>query len=121
MRPLKTPKRSLYEGGERVPAFAIWPTKFSESKRIDFPVVTSDYLPTILDILKIKYPDSRPVDGMSVMDAISGKITERKKTIGFICKPKMSWVTNQYKLIGNTNGKNFEMYDLLGSHKFSGD
>lgn len=106
-------KRSLYEGGVRVPAFAVWPSNFKVGNRIDFPIVTSDFLPTILDLLKIEYPDNRPVDGMSVADAIAGKITVREKPIGFICKPKMSWVTNQYKLIGDVNGENFEMYDLL--------
>lgn len=106
-------KRSLFEGGVRVPAFAVWPTKFKENKRIDFPMVTSDYLPTILDVLKIKNTDNRPLDGMSVLDAINGEITERNKPIGFICKPQMSWVTNKYKLIGDINGDNFEMYDLL--------
>jgi hypothetical protein len=25
----------------------------------------------------------------------------------------MSWVEHQYKLIGNINGENFEMYDLI--------
>jgi arylsulfatase A-like enzyme len=106
-------KRSLYEGGVRVPAFAIWPNKFNSGKRIDFPMVTSDYLPTILDLLSINFPDNRPVDGMSVLDAINGKIKEREKPIGFICKPNMSWVEHQYKLIGNINGENFEMYDLI--------
>ncbi len=106
-------KRSLYEGGVRVPAFAVWPNKFKANNSIDFPIVTSDYLPTILDLLEIKYPDNRPVDGMSVLDAIHGEITEREKPMGFICRPKMSWVTNQYKLIGDIEGANFEMYDLL--------
>lgn len=106
-------KRSLYEGGVRVPAFTLWKNNFEEGKRIDFPFVTSDYLPTILDILNINYPDNRPIDGMSMIDAINGQITKREKPIGFICRPQMSWVTNQYKLIGDIEGQNFEMYDLL--------
>jgi arylsulfatase A-like enzyme len=106
-------KRSLFEGGVRVPAFATWPKKFKEGKRIDFPMVTSDYLPTILEILNVTYPDSRPVDGISLVDAINGKMVEREKPIGFICRPKMSWVTNQYKLIGDIKEEHFEMYDLL--------
>ncbi|MEM9832177.1 MAG: sulfatase-like hydrolase/transferase [Bacteroidota bacterium] len=106
-------KRSLYEGGVRVPAFAVWPNKFKEGTRIDFPIVTSDYLPTVLEILNIKYPDSRPLDGMSILDAIDGKIMERDKPIGFICDPNMSWVTNQYKLICNIKDERFEMYDLI--------
>lgn len=106
-------KRSLYEGGVRVPAFAVWTNQFTEGTRTDFPVVTSDFLPTILEILNVTYPDNRPVDGMSVLNAVNGKITEREKPVGFICQPKMSWVTNQYKLIGDINGENFEMYDLI--------
>lgn len=105
-------KRSLYEGGVRVPALAIWPNTF-KSKRIDFPMVTSDFLPTILEIVNIAYPDNRPLDGLSLMDAINGKTSEREKPIGFICRPQMSWVTHQYKLIGDIDGGNFELFDLL--------
>ena len=66
-------KRSLYEGGVRVPAFVIWKNKFEKGNRISFPAVTSDYLPTILDILDINYPDQRPIDGISILSALYGK------------------------------------------------
>lgn len=106
-------KRSLYEGGVRVPAFAVWPNNINAGNRVDFPMVTSDFLPTILDVLNDQYQDNRPLDGINIMDAINGKITVREKPIGFICEPQMSWVTNQYKLIGDIKGENFELYDLL--------
>lgn len=106
-------KRSLYEGGVRVPAFVIWKDHLESGKRIDFPVVTSDYLPTILDILDLEYPDDRPLDGISVMGALNGTDEEREKPIGFICRPNISWVTHQYKLIGKQDSANFELYDLL--------
>jgi arylsulfatase A-like enzyme len=106
-------KRSLYEGGVRVPAFVIWKNHFDKGKRISFPAVTSDYMPTILDLLKIEYPDKRPIDGTSLLGAINGTDTDRKKPIGFICRPNISWVSNQYKLIGDLKGENFELYDLL--------
>lgn len=105
-------KRSLYEGGVRVPAFTVWPGTFEENVRIDFPVVTSDYFPTILEIVGINYPDDRPIDGMSVLDAIQGRAMEREKGIGFICRPQKSWVTQQYKIIGDIKSDTFEMYDL---------
>ncbi len=106
-------KRSLYEGGVRVPAFVIWKNKLEGGRRMDFPAVTSDYLPTILEILDIDYPDNRPIDGISLMNALKGRVKERKKPIGFICKPNISWVTHQYKLIGDENGENFELYNLI--------
>ena len=106
-------KRSLYEGGVRVPAFVIWKNTIEGGKRIDFPSVTSDYLPTILDILNIEYSNDRPIDGTSLFNAIKGIDKQRTKPIGFICAPKISWVTNQYKLIGNIKGGEFELYDLI--------
>ena len=106
-------KRSLYEGGVRVPAFVIWKDHLKGGRRIDFPAVTSDYMPTILDILEIEYPDNRPIDGMSILSAMKGDETERTKPIGFICRPHISWVTNQYKLIRKKEGQDFELYDLL--------
>jgi len=106
-------KRSLYEGGVRVPAFVIWKNHLEGGKRIDYPSVTSDYLPTILDILDIEYPVDRPIDGISILDALQGSQKERTKPIGFIFGPQISWVTHQYKLIGDKNRENFELYDLL--------
>ncbi len=106
-------KRSLYEGGVRVPAFAIWKNNFDMGKRIDFPAVTSDYLPTILDILKFEYPDERPIDGVSLVPALEGRESSRDEPIGFICDPKISWVTDRYKLIADSDDENYELYDLL--------
>ena len=36
-------KRSLYEGGVRVPAFMIWQNNIEGGNSLDFPAVTSDY------------------------------------------------------------------------------
>lgn len=106
-------KRSLFEGGVRVPAFAIWKNNLEGGRRIAFPAVTSDYLPTILDILEMEYPDDRPIDGVSIWGALNGIEKERASPIGFIRKPQISWVTNQYKLISLGKEENYELYNLL--------
>ena len=106
-------KRSLYEGGVRVPAFVIWKDQLEGGKRIDFPAVTSDYLPTLLEILDLEYPDDRPLDGISLWGALNGSESVREKPIGFICSPKISWVSHQYKLIGDEKGGSFALFDLL--------
>ena len=74
-------KRSLYEGGVRVPAFVIWKGTFKSGIRMDIPAVTSDYLPTILEILQVEYPDSRPLDGESLREILQGGKRERDKPI----------------------------------------
>lgn len=96
-----------------MPAFVIWKNQLEGGRRIDYPAVTSDYLPTILDILDIEYTLERPLDGVSILRAMNGVDTERQKPIGFICTPKISWVSHQYKLIGDKEGSQFELYDLL--------
>jgi arylsulfatase A-like enzyme len=105
-------KRSLYEGGVRVPAFMIWKNNIEGGKKLDFPSVTSDYLPTILDILNIPYPD-RPLDGTSLLGALKGEKKEREKAIGFLFGNQISWVDDTYKLISVDNGQSFELYDLI--------
>jgi len=105
-------KRSLYEGGVRVPAFMVWKNHVEAGLRLDFPSVTSDYLPTLLDILKIPYPDNRPIDGQSLWSVLQGEEEQRENAIGFIYKQKLSWVDKRYKLIRTTENSEFELYDL---------
>ena len=65
-------KRSLYEGGVRVPGILEWPAQVASGSRTDFPAVTSDYLPTIIDALSIELADERPMDGMSLLPVLRG-------------------------------------------------
>jgi len=111
--PFRERKRSLYEGGVRVPAFCVWPSGIKPGLKTDFPAVTSDYLPTILNVLNLNYPDNRPIDGISLTEVLNGKITEREKPIGFQYPGKMSWVSQEYKLISADKGKTFELYNLI--------
>ncbi|NND06368.1 MAG: sulfatase-like hydrolase/transferase [Saprospiraceae bacterium] len=110
---LRARKRSLYEGGVRVPAFCLWPDNWS-SGTADVPAVTSDYLPTILDILQIEYPETdRPLDGITLRKLLDGKTKQRRSPIGFQSTGgKRSWVEDRYKLI-SPEGENFELYDLI--------
>lgn len=111
--PFRERKRSLYEGGVRVPAFCVWPTEIQSGLTSDIPMVTSDYLPTIVDFLKLEYPENRPIDGVSLKNILNGKQNERTKPIGFQFGAKMSWVTQEYKLISTDKGETFELYNLL--------
>lgn len=111
--PFRERKRSLYEGGVRVPAFCIYPNGIKAGQKTDFPCYTSDYLPTIVDMLGIDYPDARPIDGISLKEMFEGKDKTREMPMGFQYKGKMSWVTHEYKLISIDKGESFELYNLL--------
>ncbi len=105
-------KRSLYEGGVRVPALVEWPGIAPVGQTLDFPAATTDYLPTILATLGIPYPDKRPRDGIDLTPALTGAITTRPRMMGFQSAGVRSLVDQRFKLIGSGK-KDFELYDLL--------
>ena len=105
-------KGVLYEGGLRVPGIMVWPSHIKEGQHTDFPAVTSDYFTTILALWGFELP-KRPYDGMNLMPAIDGKITERPGYIGFQIPTQQSIVTQNYKLI-TPDKKVFELYYLPG-------
>ena len=111
--PYRARKRSLHEGGVRVPGILVWPNKVPTGRTTDFPAVTSDYYPTILDYLCIGVPGQKPLDGISLRDVIDNSATVRDQPIGFNYTGSRSWVTQQYKLISKDNGSTWELYDLL--------
>ncbi|MEM8886859.1 MAG: sulfatase-like hydrolase/transferase [Bacteroidota bacterium] len=113
--PFRERKRSLYEGGLRVPAFMLWPEKFSAGQELDFPMFTSDYLPTILDLLELETKiHEYPLDGISLRYVLEGKKDVRGQGMGFMHRNgAKSWVNQQYKLISPKKDAPYELYDLL--------
>lgn len=99
---LRGRKRSLFDGGVRVPAFLEWPARFKRAKTITAPCVTSDYLPTILSALGLKI-DRRPLDGIDLMPLLNGETSERGQGIGFRSGNQASWVEDRYKLVRQRN------------------
>ena len=78
-------KGDIYEGGMLVPAIVQWPSVIRQPRQSRVPCVTSDILPTVLDLVGLAYPDSdRPLDGISLKSLIvDGAMTERPSPIGF--------------------------------------
>ncbi len=122
--PFRGRKRDLYEGGVRVPGLMEWPAKIAGGTVSDYPAVTSDYLPTILELIGVEIPDDRAIDGTSLLPLIEKNVTERPRPIGFQHHDALAWTDNRYKLVNNdrererdANGKPlrpqmFELYDL---------
>lgn len=105
--PFRGRKRDLFEGGIRVPGLIEWPAKIAPGST-DFPAVTSDYLPTILDILEIDLPNDRSFDGISLLPLIKGHMAERLRPIGFAFNGRLALTGNRFKLVhypaGQTEG-----------------
>lgn len=111
-------KRSLYEGGHRVPLFIRWPGNLSESREISESVQTQDLLPTLLDLAGIPVPDAE-FDGMSFAEQIrpgsTADFPDRKLVVqygndsqtGGHRKYDGTVIWNQWRLV-----KNKELYNL---------
>ena len=110
---LKGRKRSLYEGGIRVPGVMEWPGKILSGSTLESPCFTSDYFPTIASILNInleKY--NRPYDGVSLLPLINGTEEKREKNLAFRFRQQASLINEVYKIYSNDGGKTFELYNI---------
>jgi arylsulfatase len=114
-RGLRGRKRSLYEGGVRVPGLMVWPDRIRNSRAAAMPCSTSDYFPTVLDALGYRLPDSetRPYDGISLLPLIEGRMDKRTRPISFESGDQVSLEDNRYKLYINQKENSRELYDLI--------
>ena len=104
-------KRALLEGGIRVPGLIEWPAKIKPSKT-DIPAVTSDYLPTILEIIGAEQADKRPLDGISLVPLFKGKMKERGQPIGFQSAGQVALISDRYKIYGSGGRKKEQQLTL---------
>ncbi len=92
---LKGRKSRLDEGGLLVPAIIEWPAVIRTPRRNSIACVTSDILPTLIDIVGVDYPyPARPLDGISLKSMIiDGSMQERPKPFGawtYNIRPQMN-------------------------------
>jgi arylsulfatase A-like enzyme len=112
--PFRGRKRSLFEGGVRVPALLEWPERIAAGQVTHIPCSTSDYFPTVMDVLGFKVKGRpKPIDGISLLPLIEGKMTERPVPIAFESRNQVSLTDNRYKIYSNDNGKTYMLFDLL--------
>jgi len=112
---LRGRKRSLYEGGVRVPGLLVWPKMIKKSRVVSMPCSTNDYFPTVLDALGHQLPEAkmRPYDGISLLPLIKGEMDQRSHPIAFESKNQVSLTDNQYKIYSKDKGQPYELYDLI--------
>ncbi len=137
---LRGSKSNLWEGGVRVPGIVEWQGRIAPGET-STPMTTSDYLPTLLDIWGIGMPDARPLDGESMTEVLFGdRSAPRRGPIRWEdcgdatadrgddedadCDSRRtrllqrvggerSIIDDRYKLISETSGREWELYDLI--------
>jgi arylsulfatase A-like enzyme len=81
---LRDRKGTLWEGGIRVPTIIEWPARIREARVSMVPGSTVDIFPTLLEVAGIEaVKQPQPLDGLSILSLIDGKMTVRAKPMGF--------------------------------------
>jgi len=117
---LKGRKRSLFEGGVRVPSLALWPEHIKAGSVIAEPTSTLDYLPTIMQMFDYQMPDNRPIDGTSLLPLLlqdTGQASEQKafkraQPIPFRTKKIFALIDGNYKLVFKRKTKQLQLFDI---------
>jgi len=111
---LRGRKRSLFEGGVRVPGLLVWPAKVKKPRAVDMPCSTLDYFPTIMEVLCF-HPKGQPepIDGVSLLPLIEGKMKQRPMPIGFESGGQVALIDNRYKIHSANRGKTFHLFDIV--------
>ncbi|WP_414664755.1 arylsulfatase B [Horticoccus sp. 23ND18S-11] len=69
--PLRSGKGTVYEGGVRVPAVAVWPGKIKPGAIVSAPLHIVDWYPTLLRLAGVSSPQKLPLDGRDAWAAIT--------------------------------------------------
>ena len=110
---LRGRKRSLFEGGIRVPGLLEWPGRVSSPRATSIPCCTSDYLPTVLDLAGFEAAGGpEPLDGVSLAPLMAGRMAARPRPIAFqttgdglqgkeerLGSPPLALIDNRYKFL----------------------
>ncbi|MFN3190537.1 MAG: sulfatase [Aureliella sp.] len=114
-------KRSLYEGGVRVPGLLEWPDQIPAGISTSAAACTVDYFQTIQEIVGFDSPDQRPMDGTSLLPLLDGRQTSRPVPLAFHYQGKGSWHDGDWKAIGSAKKGQWELYNLASDPSESTD
>ena len=114
---LRGRKRSLYEGGIRVPSMARWPGHIKPGSVCDQPVVGSDIFTTICEIVGVELPGDRTIDGASLVPVFAGEPIQRKIPLywryhGAKDGVNIAMREGDWKILTPTDLSRFELYNL---------
>lgn len=116
---LRGRKRSMYEGGIRVPGLVRWPGRIKAGTVETRPVIGSDLLPTVCAMAGIEAPKDRTIDGVDVGPIFRGAAAspERKSPLFW----RLGMATDglhlalregDWKILANEKRDRFELYEL---------
>lgn len=114
---LRSRKRSVYEGGIRVPFLVRWPGHTRAGSTSDAPVIGSDIFVTAVKAAGARLPADRVLDGGDFLPALTGRPVERARPLYWRCpiapEPlKTAMRLGDWKIIADEALTTFELYHV---------
>ena len=111
--PLRESKRSIYEGGHRVPFLARWPGKIKPGSTCADVICLNDLMATVAEITGAKLPANAAEDSVSILPDLLGtaKAPVREATVHQSIAGDLAIRQGPWKLIFKRNGTR-ELYNL---------
>ena len=122
--PFRGRKRSLYEGGIRLPFIVRWPAHTPAGRVDDTSIVAGvDWLPTVCGLAGVKLPSDLKPDGKDMSQAFRGRPRERTgplmwewrfRVFGDMAHkcPILAIREGKWKLLMNPDCSRVELYDI---------
>jgi arylsulfatase A-like enzyme len=123
--PLRGGKGTLYEGGVRVPCFVVWPGVTRGGTTNESLVESTDFYPTLLEILGVAPRPDQHFDGVSIVPALHGVALGREVYCYFphatkvpeclppsVCVRKDDWKLIRIFHDGEHQEHRYELYNL---------
>lgn len=107
-------KRSIYEGGHRVPFLVRWPAVIPAGSRWDKPICQTDLLATFADLMDVPLPDNAGEDSHSFRAAFGGGLeaVPRPPLIHHGISGRFAIRSGSWKLVMETDKAPRELYHL---------
>lgn len=122
--PFRGRKRSLYEGGVRVPFIVRWPGHVPAGRVDDDSIVAGcDLLPTVAKLTGAQVPVGTTLDGEDVSDILLGQTRARSRPLTWEWRfniaghpanisPRLAIRDGNWKLLLNPDRSRVELYDI---------
>lgn len=107
--PFRGRKRSLLEGGVRVPGLLAWPGHLAPG-RVEAAAGTLDILPTVLSLVGLPAP-AVPLDGIDLTPILGRRLGTRPSGMGFLHGAAQAWSEGPWKVHRAGDGS-VALYDL---------
>jgi len=116
--PLRGVKGQLYEGGVREPLIVRWPGVVKSGSICHAPVISNDFLPTMLEIAGIRAKPEHVIDGESLVPLLKGGASLKRDALYWYypayhhSTPALAIREGDYKLIEFLEDGRLELYNL---------